>query len=87
MSNWLTEAITREARYDEGYEAGKAAAVDQIFEEFEEWVAERLEAIRKKRADFADSTDLSIYWTARGTSYGEMLETIKLLKKKYQEEL
>ena len=31
MSNWLTEAIARESAYDEGYEAGKQAAAEQIF--------------------------------------------------------
>ena len=31
MSNWLTDAITRETAYDEGYEAGKQAAAEQIF--------------------------------------------------------
>lgn len=33
MNNWLQEAIAREAKYDEGYEAGKQAAVEQIFED------------------------------------------------------
>lgn len=31
MSNWLTDAIALEAKYDEGYEAGKQAAAEQIF--------------------------------------------------------
>lgn len=31
MSNWLTNAIALEAKYDEGYEAGKQAAAEQIF--------------------------------------------------------
>lgn len=29
--NWLTDAIALEARYDEGFEAGKKAAAEQIF--------------------------------------------------------
>ena len=36
MNNWLTNAIALEAKYDEGYEAGKQAVVEQIFEELEE---------------------------------------------------
>ena len=35
MSNWLTEAIARESAYDEGYEAGKQAAAEQIFADLE----------------------------------------------------
>ena len=42
MSNWLTDAIALEAKYDEGYEAGKQAAAEQIFEAVEsplrEWI-------------------------------------------------
>lgn len=30
MSNWLTEAIARENAYDNGYEAGKQAVLDEI---------------------------------------------------------
>ena len=35
MSNWLTDAIALEAKYDEGYEAGKQAAAEQIFADIE----------------------------------------------------
>lgn len=30
MSNWLTNAIALEAKYDEGYEAGKNMIFDEI---------------------------------------------------------
>lgn len=30
MSNWLTEAIACENAYDNGYEAGKQAVLDEI---------------------------------------------------------
>lgn len=30
MSNWLTDVIARETAYDEGYEAGKQAMLDEI---------------------------------------------------------
>lgn len=30
MSNWLTDAIALEAKYDEGYEAGKNMILDEI---------------------------------------------------------
>lgn len=33
MSNWLTEVIAKEAAYDEGFEAGKQAAAEQILED------------------------------------------------------
>ncbi len=35
MSNWLTDAIAKENAYDEGYEAGKTAATEEIFENIE----------------------------------------------------
>ena len=35
MGNWLTDAIALEAKYDEGYEAGKQAAAEQIFADIE----------------------------------------------------
>ena len=35
MSDWLTEAIARETAYDEGYEAGKTSAAEDIFEELD----------------------------------------------------
>ena len=35
MNNWLTDAIALEAKYDEGYEAGKQAAAEQIFADIE----------------------------------------------------
>lgn len=36
MSNWLTDAIAKEAKYDEGYEAGKQAATAQLLDEIED---------------------------------------------------
>jgi hypothetical protein len=33
MSNWLTDAIALEAKYDEGYEAGKQAAAEALINE------------------------------------------------------
>ena len=36
MSDWLTEAIARATAYDEGYQAGRYAAVEQIFEKLKE---------------------------------------------------
>ena len=35
MSNWLTDAIALEAKYEEGYDAGKQAAAEQIFTDIE----------------------------------------------------
>lgn len=32
-NNWLMDAIAKEAKYDEGYEAGKQAAAEQFFED------------------------------------------------------
>ena len=34
-SNWLMDAIAKEAKYDEGYDAGKQAAAEQIFADIE----------------------------------------------------
>lgn len=31
--DWLTAVIAKETAYDEGYEAGKQAAAEQIFED------------------------------------------------------
>ena len=30
MSNWLTAAVALEAKYDEGYDAGKQAMLDRL---------------------------------------------------------
>ena len=30
MSNWLTDAVALEVKYDEGYSAGKQAILDEI---------------------------------------------------------
>ena len=32
MGNWLTDVIAKETAYDEGYEAGKKAAVEEFIE-------------------------------------------------------
>ena len=32
-NNWLTDAIAKETAYDEGYEAGKQAAAEEILED------------------------------------------------------
>lgn len=34
-TNWLTDAIAKETAYEEGYEAGKQAAAEQIFKEID----------------------------------------------------
>ena len=56
MSNWLTDAIALEAKYDEGYEAGKQAAAEQIFADLDrlhlhvsnEYEARAYEELKKK---------------------------------------
>ena len=40
MNNWLQEAIAREAKYDEGYEAGKQAALDALREGIESFLTD-----------------------------------------------
>lgn len=40
MNNWLQEAISREAKYDEGYEAGKQAALDALREGIESFLTD-----------------------------------------------
>ena len=34
-TNWLTDAIAKETAYEEGYEAGKQAAAEQIFKDID----------------------------------------------------
>lgn len=54
--NWLTDAIALEAKYEEGYEAGKAAAAEQIFADIDrlhlhvsnEYEARAYEELKKK---------------------------------------
>lgn len=41
--NWLTDVIAKENAYDEGYEAGKQAATEQIFAELHELLYIRVE--------------------------------------------
>lgn len=56
MNNWLTNAIALEAKYDEGYEAGKQAAAEQIFADLDrlhlhvsnEYEARAYEELKKK---------------------------------------
>lgn len=78
MSNWLTDAIALEAKYDEGFDAGKQAAAEQIFEELEEILTEKLEAFNK-----AHKESESEYWQGRAVTCGETLHLISELKKKY----
>ena len=33
MGNWLTDAIAKEAKYDEGFDAGKQAAAEELINE------------------------------------------------------
>lgn len=54
--NWLTDAIALEAKYEEGYEAGKAATAEQIFADIDrlhlhvanEYEARAYEELKKK---------------------------------------
>lgn len=54
--NWLTDAIALEAKYEEGYEAGKVAAAEQIFADIDrlhlhvanEYEARAYEELKKK---------------------------------------
>ncbi len=39
-NNWLTDVIAREAKYDEGYEAGKASALDALREGIESFLTD-----------------------------------------------
>lgn len=56
MSNWLTDAIALEAKYDEGYEAGEQATAEQIFADIDklhlhvsnEYEARAYEELKKK---------------------------------------
>jgi hypothetical protein len=56
MSDWLQETIALEAKYDEGYEAGKQAAAEQIFADIDklhlhvsnEYEARAYEELKKK---------------------------------------
>lgn len=79
--------ILREAAYEEGYKAGKAAIVVEVFEDLEEMFNEKYEAVKKKTAEFVDGSDLNIYWTGRLTSYGEVVQALSMIKKKYKEEV
>lgn len=56
MNNWLTDAVALEAKYDEGYEAGKQAVAEQIFADLDrlhlhvsnEYEARAYEELKKK---------------------------------------
>ena len=56
MSNWLTDTIALEAKYEEGYEAGRQAAAEQIFADIDklhlhvanEYEARAYEELKKK---------------------------------------
>lgn len=56
MANWLTEAIAKETAYDKGYEAGKIAASESIFEEIEKLLDKHF-----TKANFTDGTCTFLY--------------------------
>ena len=49
MSNWLTDAIALEAKYDESYEAGKQAAAEQIFSDIDNLLSNQEAKCENKR--------------------------------------
>jgi len=85
MSNWLTEAVAREAAYDEGYEAGKLCAAQQILDDLEEVIKEKREGYRQTREKHKsiDYHESYSYWLGRGLTCGEILMLLTELKKKY----
>ena len=70
--------IAVEIAYADGFDAGKQAAAEQIFEELEEILTEKLEAFNK-----AHKESESEYWQGRAVTCGETLRLISDLKKKY----
>jgi fructoselysine-6-P-deglycase FrlB-like protein len=75
---YINDTIAREVAYADGFDAGKQAA-EQIFEEFEEILTEKLEAFNK-----AHKESESEYWQGRAVTCGETLHLISELKKKYE---
>ena len=70
--------IAVEIAYADGFDAGKQAAAEEIFEELEEIFTEKLEAFNK-----AHKESESEYWQGRAVTCGETLQLISELKKKY----
>ena len=67
-----------ELAYKNGYKTGKQDTAEQIFEELEEILTEKLEAFNK-----AHKENESEYWQGRAVTCGETLHLISELKQKY----
>ncbi len=76
---YINDTIARETAYAEGFDAGEQATAEQIFEELEEILTEKLEAFNK-----AHKESESEYWQGRAVTCGETLQLISKLKQKYE---
>lgn len=68
-----TPADVKKAIYDSGYEAGKASATEQIFEDLEELIAANKTAIYSPHGNYI----------GQGVSLGLFKNVLAELKKKY----
>ena len=81
----MNDAIAREAAYDEGYEAGKLCASQQILDELEEAFTKRREEYKQKRAEHPEIEypEADSYWLGRACTCTDVLCLLEQLKKKY----
>ena len=81
-SNWLTEVIAREKAYDEGYEAGKNSAAEQIFADFSKALEEKASFChRLSERTFDGQTACSANGAAE--AYEDIQSYLDQLKNKY----
>lgn len=82
--NWLTDAIALEAKYDEGFDAGKQAAAEQILDDLEDVLTEALYQTLKQRENMDPDGNGFTHFTGRVVAYNDLIDTTLLkLREKY----
>ena len=82
-SSWLSEVIAREAKYDEGYEAGKQAAAEEIFERIESTLTQWIQLYYNISTSTFDSIEAAKA-VASESALRAFNDFITELKKKYE---
>ena len=82
-SSWLSEVIAREVKYDEGYEAGKQAAAEEIFERIESTLTQWIQLYYNISTSTFDSIEAAKA-VASESALRAVNDFITELKKKYE---
>lgn len=84
----MNDAIAREAAYDEGYEAGKLCAAQQILDELEELLTQKRDEFKQARDASPEVPDpcpeSTSFWEGRRVACSDLLKQIIKFKKKFE---